>query len=66
MGDELSAEQVMAIIQRNPILAEIYQFVQSIGIARAYEIAQRESSPVGVIVDEYPETPYRDTGADTE
>ena len=42
LGDELSADQVMAIIQRSPVLAERCQFAQSAGIARAYEIAQRE------------------------
>lgn len=66
LGDELSADQVMAVIQRNPVLAERYQFAQSAGIARAYEIAQRASLPVGVTESEYSETPHRDTGTDTE
>jgi hypothetical protein len=48
LGDELSADQAMAIIRRNPILAEMYQFARFVGTARAYEIAQRESSPVGL------------------
>jgi hypothetical protein len=66
LGDALSADQVMAIIQRNPVLAEVYQVARSAGIARAYEIAQREPLPVGVTEGEYSETPHRDTATDTE